>query len=406
MKKIAFHWQVLIGLITGILFGVFLKEYVPYISWMGVLFLRGLRMIIIPLVLTSIISGIANIGNARNFGRLGLKTMFYYTTTSLLAILTGLFLVNQFKPGVNADLGLIKKVDGLDLIQDSFSGTLIKIIPTNIFESFSNGDMLPIIFFALLFGFFITQTSKKSSVFMTDLFNSFFEVMMKITMFVIKFTPIGILGIVSKAISEAPSISEFAGRMGIYMLTVLVGLFIHAMITLPVLVKAFGRVNPFWHLKNMLTPLITAFSTASSSATLPLTMNAVEFKSGVSNKITSFTLPLGATVNMDGTALYECVAALFIAQAYGVELTIAQQAIVVFTALLASIGAAGIPMAGLVMISIILSAVGLPLEGVGLILAVDPLLDMFRTTVNVYSDTCGAVIIAKSEGEILNDKTN
>jgi Na+/H+-dicarboxylate symporter len=185
------------------------------------------------------------------------------------------------------------------------------------------------------------------------------------------------------------------------MLTVALGLSIHAFITLPLLVKSVGKARPFVHLKNMATPLLTAFSTSSSSATLPLTISAVENQSGVSNKITSFTLPLGATINMDGTALYECVAAMFIAQAYGIELGIGQQALLVVTALLASIGAAGIPMAGLVMITVILSALHLPMEGVGLILAVDRILDMYRTSVNVWSDSCGAVIIARSEGEEL-----
>jgi Na+/H+-dicarboxylate symporter len=174
------------------------------------------------------------------------------------------------------------------------------------------------------------------------------------------------------------------------------------MLTLPLSVKLIGRANPIKHMKNMMTPLLTAFSTSSSSATLPLTMEAVEKKNGVSNKIASFTLPLGATINMNGTALYECVAAMFIAQAYGIDLSIGQQVIVVFTALLAAIGSAGIPMAGLVMMAIVLKAVGLPLEGLGLVLAVDRILDMFRTTINVYGDTCAAVIIAKSEGEELN----
>jgi len=190
--------------------------------------------------------------------------------------------------------------------------------------------------------------------------------------------------------------------MGVYMLTVILALAIHFFVTLPLLMKILGKAKPFNHLRNMSTPLLTAFSTSSSGATLPLTMDAVETKSGVSNKISSFTLPLGATINMDGTALYECVAAIFIAQAYGVDLTIAQQVIVVLTALLASIGTAAIPMAGFVMITVILTAVGLPLEGLGLILAVDRILDMFRTATNVWSDSCGAVIIAKSEGEKLN----
>jgi Na+/H+-dicarboxylate symporter len=187
-----------------------------------------------------------------------------------------------------------------------------------------------------------------------------------------------------------------------YFVTVLLGLFFHGLITLPLSVKLIGKANPVKHLKNMTTPLVTAFSTSSSNATLPLTIKAVEIEDGVSNKIASFTLPLGATVNMNGTALYECVAVMFIAQAYGIDLTIAQQIIVVFTALLAAIGSAGIPMAGLVMMAVVLNAVGLPLEGIGLILAVDRILDMFRTAINVYSDTCCAVIIAKSEGETLN----
>jgi len=228
---------------------------------------------------------------------------------------------------------------------------------------------------------------------------------MKITMFVIKFTPLGIFGIVSKVVAEQASDTQallaVGGRLGLYMVTVILSLGVHAMVTLPLIIKFIGKANPIKHLNAMRAPLLTAFSTSSSSATLPLTMEAVEHNSGVSNKVTSFVLPLGATVNMDGTALYECVAAMFIAQAYGVEMGPLQQVIVVITALLASIGAAGIPMAGLVMITIILSAVGLPLEGIGLILAVDRILDMLRTTTNVWSDSCGAVVIANSEGEKL-----
>lgn len=401
MRKIQLHWQILIALILGIIYGLTLSEYVQYVSWMGTLFLRALKMVIVPLILSSIISGVTNIGNAGNLGRLGLKTMGYYVTTSLLAIVTGLFFVNIIQPGVGADLGFSKTVEGLDAARDSFGDTLLNIIPTNIFTAFTEGQMLSIIFFALLFGFFITRVDNKYQVLMTDFFNAAFEVMMKITMFIIKFTPLGILGIVAQQVAETSDLLDVAGRMGLYMLAVLAALTIHAGVTLPMLLKIVGKVNPVNHLKAMTTPLLTAFSTSSSNATLPLTMEAVEHNSGVSNKITSFTLPLGATINMDGTALYECVAAMFIAQAYGVELGIIQQVIVVLTALLASIGAAGIPMAGLVMMTVILSAVGLPLEGVGLILAVDRILDMCRTTINVWSDSCGAVIVAKSEGEEL-----
>ena len=405
MKKLKLHWQILIALVIGVFYGLYFTEYVKYISWMGDLFLRGLMMVIIPLILSSIISGITNIGSAENLGRLGGKTILYYVATSTFAILTGLFFVNIISPGVGADLGFSQTIEGLGVASESFGQTLLNIVPSNIFIALTEGKMLSIIFFAILFGFFITKVNQKPRVFLTDFFKSTFEVMMKITLFVIKFTPIGIFGIIAKVVAEQAgdmsSLLNICQRLGMYMLTVLISLTVHSLITLPLILKFIGKANPLLHFKAMTTPLLTAFSTSSSSATLPLTMHAVEHNDGVSNKISSFTLPLGATVNMDGTALYECIAAMFLAQEYGIELGFFQQAIVVITALLASIGAAGIPMAGLVMITIILSAIGLPLEGVGLILAVDRILDMCRTTINVWSDSCGAVIIAKSEGERL-----
>jgi proton glutamate symport protein len=379
----------------------YVNAEIDWVSWMGDIFLRALKMLIIPLILSSLISGITNIGGGGNLGRLGLKTFGYYIMTSIFAILTGLFFVNFIKPGIGADLSFSQKVEGLVEKQKSVKEIVIEIIPDNIFSAFNESDMLSIIFFAVLFGFFITKISTKPRLILSDFFNALFDVMMKITMFVIKFTPFGIFGIVATVVADQDDLIGLGSRMGLYMGTVVAALAIHFFITLPLIVKFIGKVKPFKHLKNMSTPLLTAFSTSSSGATLPLTINAVEKNSGVSNKISSFTLPLGATINMDGTALYECVAAMFIAQAYGVELTLVQQVIVIITALLASIGAAAIPMAGLVMITVILTAVGLPLEGVGLILAVDRILDMFRTATNVWSDSCGAVVIAKSEGERL-----
>lgn len=402
MLKLKLHWQILIALGLGILYGLFFTGAVEYVSWMGDLFLRALKMIIIPLIITSIVSGVSNIGSAQNLGKLGLKTISYYILTSLMAILVGLILVNILQPGVGADLGFRKDVEGLNVVSDSLGNILLRMIPSNIFEALVSADMLAIIFFSIIVGFFLTRVDDYYKTKLIDLFNGGFELMMKITVFIIHFAPVGIFGIVAGVVAEQKTgLLDIAGRIGIYMAAVLLGLIFHGMITLPLLLKLIGRVNPWLHFKGMTTPLITAFSTSSSSATLPLTMESVEHNSGVSNKITSFVLPLGATVNMDGTALYECVAAMFIAQAYGIELSFLQQMIVVITALLASIGAAGIPMAGLVMISVVLSAVGLPLEGVGLILAVDRILDMCRTTVNVWSDSCCAAIIAKSEGEIL-----
>jgi Na+/H+-dicarboxylate symporter len=401
--KIKLHWQILIALILSVIFGLYIPNGVKYVSWMGEIFLTALKMVIIPLILSSIISGVTSMGGGSNLGRLGIKTLLYYVSTSILAILTGLMLVNIIKPGVGVDLGFTKNVEALPENIGSISDILYRIIPSNIFESMVNGDILPIIFFSIIFGIFITQVSAKYKESLTTFFEAVFEVMMKITMFIIRFTPLGIFGIVANEVHKnSDQLANIAGSMAIYMLTVFFALMIHAFISLPLIVRFVARAKPYKHFNNMISPLLTAFSTASSSATLPLTMEATENKSGVSNKITSFTLPLGATINMDGTALYECVAAMFIAQVYGIELHFTQQIIVVVTALLASIGAAGIPMAGLVMITIILSAVGLPLEGIGLILAVDRILDMIRTSVNVWSDSCGAVTIARSENEVTN----
>jgi proton glutamate symport protein len=400
-RKIGLHWQILIAIVLAVLVGIYFKDQVKYVSWMGAVFLRALQMIIVPLVLSSIISGVTGIGNAQNLGRLGLKTVVYYISTSMFAILTGLFLVNAFKPGVGADLTLSRTVEP-GTVGTSFADTLMRIVPDNLFSAMGqNGQLLSVIFFALIFGFFITRVAEKPKTFLTDLFNSVFEVMMKVTLFVIAFAPFGVFGLVAQKVAEQENFGALVQSLGTYMIVVMLGLAIHASITLPLITRLIGRVNPWRHFNAVKTALLTAFSTASSNATLPLTMQSVEENDGVSNKIASFTLPIGATVNMDGTALYECVAAMFIAQAYGIGLSFGQQVIVVVTALLASIGAAGIPMAGLVMITIVLTAVGLPLEGVGLILAVDRLLDMFRTSVNVWSDTCGAVVIAKTEGETL-----
>jgi Na+/H+-dicarboxylate symporter len=359
-------------------------------------------MIIIPLILSSLVSGVTNIGTGGNLGRLGIKTLAYYLLTSTFAILTGLFFVNMIKPGIGTDLNFSQSVEGLVEHQRSLGETLIHIVPSNIFESLNNGSMLSIIFFAILFGFFITRIKASHRDVLTKAFNAIFDVMMQITLFVIRFTPLGIFGIVAKVVADQEDLGNLVTRMGLYVATVILALLIHFLVTLPLIVKLIGKAKPWRHLKNMSTPLLTAFSTSSSGATLPLTLEAVEHKSGVSNEVSSFTLPLGATINMDGTALYECVAAMFIAQAYGVDMTLVQQLIIIVTALLASIGAAAIPMAGLVMITVILTAVGLPLEGVGLILAVDRILDMFRTATNVWSDSCGAVVIAKSEGEKLS----
>jgi proton glutamate symport protein len=283
---------------------------------------------------------------------------------------------------------------------ETILGLVGRMVPTNPFRAMAEGEVLQIIVFCILFGYFITRVPDPYRSQMTGLFEAGFQIMMKLTHFIILFAPIGVFGLVAKMVATS-GVGAFRD-LGVYALTVAAGLLVHAFVTLPVLLLVVGRgVSPVKLFKAMAAALLTAFSTSSSSATLPLTMESVEENAGVSNKISSFVLPLGATINMDGTALYECVAAMFIAQAYGIELGPGQQFVVVVTALLVSIGAAGIPMAGLVMMVVVLKAVGLPLEGVGLILAVDRILDMCRTTVNVWSDSCGAVVIARTEGETL-----
>jgi Na+/H+-dicarboxylate symporter len=409
MKRIKLHWQILLAILLAVGVGALAGEKAVWFEPMGSLFLNALNMIIVPLIVTSIVSGMAGIGSAENMGRLGLKTILYYITTSLLAILVGLVLANLIEPGVGANLGLKEPAEGLakamqehssGSVWETILGIVVRMVPANPVRAMVDGEMLQIIVFCILFGAFLARVPDPYRTQMTILFEAGFRIMMKLTHFIIFFAPIGIFGLVTKMVGTA-GLGVFRD-LGVYAITVVAGLLVHACITLPAVLLLVGRgVRPLKHLKAMAAALLTAFSTSSSSATLPLTIECVEENAGVSNKVSSFVLPLGATVNMDGTALYECVAAMFIAQAYGVELDFGRQFLVVVTALLASIGAAGIPMAGLVMMVVILKAVGLPLEGVGLILAVDRILDMCRTTVNVWSDSCGAVVIARSEGETL-----
>lgn len=403
--SIPLHYQILSAMLAGGLFGYLSPEGTVYTDWMGEIFLRALNMIIVPLVLLSVTTGVSSTGGSGSLGRLGMKTIGFYLFSTLAAIMTGFVLVSVIKPGVGFDPGFNVPVEDISLAGEGFGSTLKNIIPDNIFKAMAEGQMLPVIFFAVLAGYFITTIRNDSQVLLNDVLNAALDVVMKITLFIIRFTPLGIFSLTAKVIAQqvlaGNSISNVLSRLGLYTVTVLAGLLIHGLLTLPLLVKFIGRADPLQHMRNMATPLLTAFSTSSSNATLPLSMEAVENRDGVSNRIASFTLPLGATINMDGTALYECVAVMFIAQAYGIELSIIQQMLVVFTALLAAIGSAGIPMAGLVMMAVVLKAVGLPMEGISLVLAVDRILDMFRTTVNVYGDTCAAVVIARSEGETL-----
>lgn len=402
MKKLALHWQILIAFILAILFGIFLKDQVKYVSWMGDIFLRMLKMIVIPLILSSIVSGVANMGSEGNFGRLGLKTLGYYLTTTVFAITVGLVLVNFIKPGIGMDISSIAINESIDIQRQSMSDMLIQIVPQNIFKSMASNEFLSVIFFSIIVGIFIGKVENQHQTTLKNFFNAFFELFMKMTMLIIKLAPYGIFGLIVKVVAEQNDFGNMIIKLGSFMLTVIAAILIHAFITLPIITKLIGKAKPFQHFNNIKTTIITAFSTASSAAALPLNMKETTEKSGVSTKITNFTLPIGATVNMDGTAIYIAAVVMFIAQAKGVDMHLKEQILILITAVFSSIGTAAVPMASLVIITIILEVLGLPIEMMALILPVDRILDMFRTATNVWSDSCGAVIIAKSEGEKLN----
>jgi len=416
------HWQILAALILAGLAGVTWDKETTFLGlhlvaacqFVGKLFLNALRMIVVPLIVSTIVSGMIGLGSERNFGRMGLKTMVYYMVTGLLAILVGLLLVNVIQPGTvdtataqrmidqaedpGAILSAVEGRSGTDIVE-----IFIRLIPSNvILAATDEGNLLGVIFFSLLFGFFITRLPERPRQFQVDFWNSAMEVMMRMADFIIAFAPIGVFALVT------PKLVTFGydllAAVSLFFITVLGGLLFHFLITLPLILFIVGRVNPLKHFSAMASALLTAFSTASSVSTLPVTLDCVEDNAGVSNRVASFTLPLGATVNMDGTALYECVVVIFIAQFYAVtdptfSMSFATQFSVVLMALLTSVGVAGIPSASLVAIAVILGAVGLPLEYIGIVLVVDRILDMCRTAVNVFSDSVGAVVIGRSEGE-------
>ncbi len=398
------HWQILValglGLAAGSLGGPRAAEEV---GWLGTLFVTLLKMVVVPLVLSSIVTGVASLGGGRAFGRMFTKTFAYYVVSSLLAILTGLTLANLLQPGRGLDMvhGTRQALpEGLST-PTSVPDLLLGMVPDNVIAAAARSDLLAIIVFGILFGIALGGLDEAPRVRVVGFFDGFFQAMLRLTGFVLALAPIGVFGLVTRAVA-AFGLSAFRS-MALYMAMVGFGLAIHYFVSLPLLLRLLGRINAWVHYRNVAEPMAIAFSTSSSAATLPSTIAAVEQKCGVSRRVSSFVLPMGATINMDGTALYECAGALFIAQALGIQLTIAQQAVVVLTALLASIGAAAVPSAGLVVIFIVLEAIGL--RGpqvdalVGFMLAVDRPLDMARTAVNVTSDTCGAVIIARSEGE-------
>jgi len=416
MGSIKLHWQILIAIVLAVIAGVLTGTeasiagiaFYDIYAFLGTLFLNALKMVIVPLIMASIITGISGLGSEEGLGKMGIKTLGFYALSSTLAILVGLFFVNLIAPGIidgepardQLGLGVVsesitEKVEGKG--QGDLVEIFLRMVPTNIVAAAAEGQMLGLIFFSLLFGYFMTRLDKAPAETLKNLWQGIADTMMKITMLIMKFSPYGVFGLVAKTVAST-GFDAFLPLLTFF-ITVILALAFHTFISMPALIFFFTRLNPLNHIKAMFPAMLTSFSTASSSATLPVTLECVEKNSGVSNRTSSFVLPLGATVNMDGTALYECVAAMFIAQAYGIEMSLTVQFTVVLMALLTSIGVAGIPAASLVAISIILGAIGLPLEAIGLILVTDRILDMCRTSVNIFGDSCGAVIIAHSEGE-------
>ena len=439
MKKIAPHWQILIALVlatgTGVVFRNlsemvskdstafhFMEAAIATGDFVGKLFIQALKMIIVPLVASSIIAGIASLGEMKGFGRLGLKTLGFYMGTSLAAVVVGLLLVNTIQPGLDDGkantkirMALEQKAEGAssgakenvaqagERKPADYAGLFKKMIPPNVIKAATeNGQLLGMIFFSILFAIVMARLPLENMYPLLGTVQAINDVMIRLTQWIMIFAPLGVFGLLLPVVYQSGA--DIFLSLGKYFFTVLLALLIHLVVVMPLVLRYVAGVSPWAHFRAMRMAMLTAFSTASSAATLPETMLCVQKNAGVSKRVSSFTLPLGATVNMDGTALYECVAVLFVAQVMGIEMGVAAQFAVVVTALLTSIGVAGIPSASLVAILLILNSSGIPNAEMAVValLSVDRLLDMSRTAVNIFGDSCAAVCIAKSEGEKLS----
>jgi Na+/H+-dicarboxylate symporter len=375
----------------------------------GQLFLNALTLVVVPLVASSIIVGTAKMGSEGSFGSLGIKTLGYFMLTTLLAVSVGLAIVMLIEPGIGQNVSLVQtsqeQMAKLAEIEAQGEGgsfqkiqeLLLKLIPSNILAVASQGQMLGLIFFSLLFGYFISKIDAEPAKIMLGFWNGVFQIMMKITHLVMKALPIGVFGLVAKVVATTGS--EAFLSVAWFTLTVLIALSIYMFIVLPLLLKFVAKVSPIAHFKAMGPALLTAFSTSSSAATLPLTLECLEKRANVSNRICSFTVPLGTSLNLTGSALHVCVAVFFIAQVYGVTMGLGTIITVFLLIIFSSIGMAGIPSACLVALVLILNTIGLPGDAIGLILAVERILDMCRTVVNVFGTSCCTVLIARAENE-------
>lgn len=409
LKESKLHTRILIAMLLGIPLGLILGPKAEYIRPVGILFIRLIRMIVVPLVFSSLFVGTASLGDIRKLGRIGLKTMGYYLCTTALAITIGLLLANAIGPGRSIDAstrnGLIssygaaagEKIE-IALEKPGVIDTLVDIVPLNPVGSLAEGNLLQIIFFALVFGIAVTLVPGGRGKPLITFFEAVNEAMIRLVYIVMKIAPLGVLALIASVVGQFGT--DILVSLLNYSLVVTAGLFIHMILVYSTAVWAFARMNIPAFFRGIRPAQLIAFSTSSSSATLPVTMECAEDNLGVSNEVASFVLPLGATINMDGTALYQGVAAVFIAQVYGIDLSFGDQITIVVMATLASIGAAGVPGVGIITLAMVLEQIGVPLEGIALILGVDRILDMLRSAVNVTGDASAAVIVAATEGEL------
>jgi Na+/H+-dicarboxylate symporter len=419
------HWQIIIGLLLGLLWGLLasqtgFNQFTEYwIKPFGTIFVRLLELIAVPLVMTSLIVGITSLSDIRKLSRMGTKTIAIYLTTTVLAITIGLTAVNIIQPGkvlpaqTREQLMSSYKENVSERSKSAESvlhrgplDPLVEIVPKNFFAAAAdNGEMLQIVFVAVLIGIGLVQISKDKSEPIIKLVDGFNDVIIKIVDYIMMLAPYGVFALMAALIvdlagNDLHKAFELLYALGWYMFTVIIGLFIHLMVVYRGLFKIFSQMKFRDFIKGIRPAMLLGFSTSSSVATLPVTMERVEKNLGVHEEVSSFVLPVGATVNMDGTSLYQAVAAVFIAQALGLGLDIYQQITIVITATLASIGAAGVPGAGIIMLVIVLKAIHVPVEGIGLILGVDRILDMLRTTVNITGDAAVSVAVASTEGQL------
>ncbi|MCD6179931.1 MAG: dicarboxylate/amino acid:cation symporter [Bacteroidales bacterium] len=418
-KKLALHWKILIGMLLGITYGLIAVNFDmegltrDWIKPFGTIFINLLKLIAVPLILFSLVSGIANLKDISKLSRMGLKTVGMYILTTVIAVSLGLLLVNLIDPGASfpqdeqykfeerygSDVSK-KQQDAASVKDESPMQFLVDMVPSNLVSAMSqNSRMLQVIFFAIFFGVSIILLPEKTTEPVTRFFVSMNSVILKMIDLIMEFAPIGVFALLGAIIVELKGDSALFTSLGLYGLTVVLGLFLMIFVVYPVFLKLFTKISYRDFYKGIAPAQMLAFSTSSSAATLPVTMECCEKNLKISKEVTSFVLPIGATINMDGTSLYQAVAAVFIASAFGMDLTLGQQLTIVLTATLASIGSAAVPGAGIVMLVIVLTAIGVPTEGIALIFAVDRPLDMIRTMVNVTGDSTISAIIHRMEAK-------